>query len=183
MGSGYRDFYTIETQARRDEYNEYIDEEGKLARDLGELDGYGAPEVLESDVKPSDELLGGVKGLLGEKGGKGKEKVDIDIEIRLSKDPRNFMCGLVYYAGLVERWRVDEDGNVTFLHVRSSVEEDFVREGREVALAVIRAAVRIIERGRAGVEDVDVDVYTCRNSQSCRMTGAGEELEKSSRLS
>lgn len=64
MGSGYRDFYTIETQARRDEYNEYIDEEGKLARDLGELDGYGAPEVLESDVKPSDELLGGL-ALLG----------------------------------------------------------------------------------------------------------------------
>lgn len=39
MGSGYRDYYTIEMQARRDVYNEYIDGEGKLARDVGDLDG------------------------------------------------------------------------------------------------------------------------------------------------
>lgn len=44
------------------------------------------------------------------------------------------------------------------MHVRSSVEEVVVKEGREVALAVVRAAVGMIERRRMKEKDVVVDV-------------------------
>lgn len=93
---------------------------------MGENGCGGAPEILESDVKPFDELLGGVKGLLGEK--EGKERVDL----RLSKDPGNFMCGFIYYAGLVERWIVGEDRNVIFCMLGRVLRRLLLRRGERL---------------------------------------------------
>lgn len=80
-------------------------------------------------------------------------------DVRLSNDPGNFLCGFIYYAGLVERWRFEEEQNVVFVHVRSDVDEETVQEGREVAMAVIRAAVGMIEYGR--LKDREVKARSC----------------------
>lgn len=156
MGSGYRDHYAIETQSCRDDYNTYPDEDHQLARDLSDLPGgehlwrdtYHAPKYLKTSVQPVDELWRHVQSLL-----LGKSSL---ADVRLSADPGNFLCGFIYYAGLVERWRHKESRNVIFVHVKSAVDEETLQEGREVAMAVIRAAVGMIEKRRLkeeGMED------------------------------
>jgi pyroglutamyl-peptidase len=75
--------------------------------------------------------------------------------VRLSHDPGNFLCGFIYYAGLVERWRHKESQNVIFVHVKSAIDEETVQEGREVAIAVIRAAVGMIEKRRLRGDHVE----------------------------
>jgi pyroglutamyl-peptidase len=153
MGSGYRNHYSIETQSCRDHYNKRLDEDNQLARDLSDLDGgenlwrdaYKAPEYLQTAVQPVEELLQDVQSLVG-----GENR---SVDVRLSKDPGDFLCGFIYYAGLVERWRLKEPQNVLFLHVRSGVDEETVHEGRDVAIAVIKAAVGMIDKARR--EQVD----------------------------
>jgi hypothetical protein len=130
-----------------------IDEDGKLSKDLDDLlggetlwrDTYHSPPYLESSVKPYSSLLEDVQTLLrgeGEKEGALEKYIP---NVGLSVDPGDFMCGFIYYAGLVERWKVGEERKVLFLHVRSGIEEGTVNEGREVALAVVRAALALIE--------------------------------------
>lgn len=91
-------------------------------------------------MQPVNELWQQVQALLV-----GKKS---EADVRLSTDPGNFLCGFIYFAGLVERWRHSEERNVIFLHVRSDVDEETLQEGREVAMAVIRAAVGMIEEKR-----------------------------------
>jgi pyroglutamyl-peptidase len=157
MGSGYNSRYAIETQSCRDDYNTYPDEDGRLARDLTDLSGgenlwrdvYQAPKYLKSSVQPFGELWQRVQSLLIREPSKA--------DVRLSSDPGNYMCGFIYYAGLVERWRHNEQKNVIFLHVRSGVEKETLQDGRAVAIAVIRAAVAMIEKRRSertGAENV-----------------------------
>jgi pyroglutamyl-peptidase len=156
MGSGYKDHYTIETQSCRDNYNSLLDEDHKLARDLEDLPGgehlwrdtYKAPKYLKTAVQPVDELWRHVQSLLP---GKSLSRPDV----RLSHDPGNFLCGFIYYAGLVERWRHKESQNVIFVHVKSAIDEETVQEGREVAIAVIRAAVGMIEKRRLRDDHVE----------------------------
>jgi pyroglutamyl-peptidase len=148
MGVGYKDHYAIETQSKRDNYNVHIDEDGKLARDLSDLPGgehlwrdtYHAPKVLKTSVQPVGELWQHVQSLL-----LGKTN---PANVQLSTDPGNFLCGFIYYAGLIERWRHSEDRNVIFLHVKPDLDEEKMQEGREVAMAVIRAAIGMIEKKR-----------------------------------
>lgn len=155
MGSGYDGFYSLETQSCRDNYNAFVDEDGRLARDLTDLPGgeqlwrdiYHAPKFLRSSVQPVLGLWQHVQSLLLNK--------DSKAVVRLSSDPGNFMCGFIYYAGLVERWRLQEQRNVIFLHVRSGVDEETLLEGREVAIAVIRAAVAMIEKRSSRPVDME----------------------------
>jgi pyroglutamyl-peptidase len=157
MGSGYKDHYAIETQSCRDNYNSFLDEDHKLARDLKDLPGgehlwrdtYKAPKFLKTAVQPVDELWRRVHSLL-----LGKSLSSLP-DVRLSTDPGNFMCGFIYYAGLVELWRHKESRNVMFVHVKSAVDEETIQEGREVAMAVIRAAVGMIEKRRLKDEEIE----------------------------
>jgi pyroglutamyl-peptidase len=148
MGIGYPEHYTIETQSFRDDYNQSADVDGQYARDLSDLPGgehlwrdvYKAPEILETAVQPVDELWRRTESLLLGKGN--------TVDVRLSDDPGHYLCGFIYYEGLVERWWHGEQRNVLFLHVRPWVADEVVQEGREVAMAVIRAAVEMIEKRR-----------------------------------
>ena len=146
MGIAYpRQYYTVETQSFRDDYNYWPDVEGKYARDLEDLPGgehlwknvYHAPKILKSAIKPTQDLWRRMQSLLP-----GKQCI---ADVRLSNDPGHYLCGFIYYQGLVERWRKHMDLNVLFLHTKGETDADNVAEGREVALAVIRAAIESIE--------------------------------------
>jgi len=153
MGNGYPDHYTIETQSCRDNYNTYPDEDHQLARDLHDLPGgehlwrdtYHAPKYIKTSVQPVSELWRHTQSLL-----LGKSSL---ADVRLSADPGNFLCGFIYYAGLVERWRHNEDRNVIFVHVKPAIDEETLQEGREVAMAVIRAAMGMVEKRRLKEEE------------------------------
>jgi pyroglutamyl-peptidase len=161
MGIGYRDHYAVETQSNRDNYNTKIDEDGKLARDLSDLPGgehlwrdvYNAPEVLKTSVQPLDKLLKHVQSIL--------KATDNSADVRLSTDAGDFLCGFVFYTGLVERWRLSEDQNVIFLHLKPDVDEAIMQEGKEVAMAVIRAAVSLVEERRLKKGDEKVEEDGC----------------------
>jgi pyroglutamyl-peptidase len=159
MGMGYKDHYAIETQSFRDNYNQHIDEDGQLARDLSDLPGgehlwrdtYHAPKTLKTSIQPVDELWRHVQSLL-----LGKSCA---ANVQLHYDPGSYLCGFVYYTGLVERWRLKEDRNVIFLHVKSGVDDETIQEGREVAMAVIRAAVGMVEKKK--LKEIEMNEEGC----------------------
>ena len=107
-------------------------------------DVYGAPPVLKTDVRPTSELYARTMALLQTKAGEARQRADV----RLSYDPGQYLCGFIYYEGLVERWHAGEEGNVLFLHVRPWINDETLHEGREVAMALIRAAVGMVEEKR-----------------------------------
>jgi pyroglutamyl-peptidase len=148
MGNGYPDHYSIETQSFRDDYNVWADVDDQYARDLCDLPGgehlwrdtYKAPKILKTAVQPVGELWRRTESLLLGKGNTA--------DVRLSDDPGHYLCGFIYYEGLVERWRHGDQRNVLFLHVRPWLDDETIEVGREVAMAVIRAAVEMIEKRR-----------------------------------
>lgn len=152
----------IETQASRDGYNVCPDVDGKYARDLFDLPGgetlwrdqYHAPTVLRSAVEPAAELWRRTESLLLQ----GKRD---EVQLRLSDDIGHSLSGFLYYAGLVERWRKREERNVLFLHVKSECDDETLQEGREVVMAVIRAAVEMGELRRLK-EEVEDEGLECR---------------------
>lgn len=140
-----RQYYTISKGSYRDNYNYFSDADGKYARDLSDLPGgehlwrddYHAPRFLKSSI-PIDDLWRRSQSLL-----LGKQ---CSAHLRLEADAGHYLCGFIYYAGLVERWRKHKDQNVLFVHTKGETDDDTIEEGREVALAVIRAAIETIER-------------------------------------
>jgi pyroglutamyl-peptidase len=152
LGSGYLNHYAIETQSGRDNYDSFVDEDQKTSKDLADLPGgehlwrdtYHAPDTLKTAVQPVKELLQQTQSLLGKSS---------QADVRLSDDPGKALCGFIYYAGLVERWRHMEPQYVIFLHVRSIIDDETLQEGKEVVLAVIKAALRMIEKRRLTKED------------------------------
>ena len=152
MGVGHTNYYSLETQSFRDGYNVWDDYDGERARDLVDLPGgehmwrdvYGAPQTLRTDVQPASELYARMMELLQAKAGEERQRADV----RLSYDPGNYMCGFIFFEGLVERWHGGEEGNVLFLHVRPWINDETLGEGREVAVALIRAAVGMVEEKR-----------------------------------
>ena len=100
-------------------------------------DEYHAPKILRSAL-PTDVVWKRAQALL-----RGKQSPPVDF--RVERDAERHLCGFVYYAGLVERWRRHQDRNVLFMHTKGETDDDAVAEGVEVATAVIRAAVETIE--------------------------------------
>lgn len=146
MGIAYpRQYYTISKGSYRDDYNYFPDVEGKYARDLEDLPGgehlwrdvYHAPKFLKSSIQPIDDLWRRSQSLLLSK--------QCSADLRLEADAGHYLCGFIYYAGLVERWRKHEVQNVLFVHTKGETDDDTIAEGREVALTVIRAAIETVE--------------------------------------
>ena len=148
-----RQYYTISKGSCRDDYNYWPDVEGKYARDLEDLPGgeclwkdvYHAPKFLKSSIKPIDDLWRRSQSLLLSK--------QCSADLRIEADAGHYLCGFIYYAGLVERWRKQEERNVLFVHTKGETDDDTVAEGREVALAVIRAAIETIEHESVKAHD------------------------------
>ncbi|KAI9876925.1 MAG: hypothetical protein M1830_005281 [Pleopsidium flavum] len=139
MGAG-RDYYALETRARRDGYV-LRDCEGGVpfggsADPPGDDERERGPEMLQSTVVNGRVLRAWQDGVP-------------DFDVRLSDDAGRYLCDFTYYTSLLEFWRRGPEGErpVVFLHVPGGfAEEDLVR-GREVVVALIRALVEDGKRG------------------------------------
>ena len=108
------------------------------------LDLDGVLEVWKEGVK--NVVVGGKRG----KGGKGKEKEKGgNVNLSVTDDVGNYVCGFLYYASLLEMGK-REDGrrNVVFLHVPLLETEEELEKGRLVVMALITALAEV--NGRVG---------------------------------
>ncbi|KAE9980753.1 hypothetical protein EG327_006445 [Venturia inaequalis] len=77
---------------------------------------------------------------------------DSKVDIRLSSDPGNFLCGFIYYMSMSWFWRKQaKERPVMFLHVPLLTGEEEVEEGKGVAIGLIKALVE--SRRELGVRD------------------------------
>jgi pyroglutamyl-peptidase len=98
--------------------------------------------VLKTSFDTSD-VLARWKANLGYSSVEGKAEDDDAPDVRLSSDAGNFLCGFIYYNSLAHYFLIKADERpVAFMHVPDlSMSEDKLREGREVAIALIKALV------------------------------------------
>jgi pyroglutamyl-peptidase len=100
------------------------------------------PDVLNTSFDTSD-VVARWKTNLGYSPVEGNAKEEDVPDVRLSFDAGNFLCGFIYYNSLAHYFSIKEDERpVAFMHVPDlSFSEDKTREGREVAIALIKALV------------------------------------------
>jgi len=78
----------------------------------------------------------------GKKGkGKGNKEKGKEVDLRISGDVGNYVCGFAYYASLEWLWVNGKERKVLFLHVPMLEGEEEVQKGTEVAEALIGAVV------------------------------------------
>jgi hypothetical protein len=100
------------------------------------------PAVLKTSFDTSD-VLARWKANLGYSSVEGRGSDEDAPDVRLSPDAGNFLCGFIYYNSLAHYFSIKEDERpVAFLHVPDLIySEDKLREGWEVAVALIKALV------------------------------------------
>ena len=77
---------------------------------------------------------------------------DLKADLRLSDDPGTYLCGFIYYLSMSTLWKQNaEERPIMFLHVPDLPTEEEVDQGRQVAIALIRALVE--SRKTLGVQD------------------------------
>ena len=149
--AGGRDYYTLETLARRDGYKikDVDDQEGLI---VGELKwrNEGLPETLWTGWN-EDDVLARWRGDVARTCPEDESAV-----VRLSRDAGKFLCEFILYNSLAvrateaitgdERAR-ERNGKAAFLHVPGGIDEVSIARGRRVAEAAIRAVVGSWEEG------------------------------------
>ncbi|KAH9880095.1 hypothetical protein J1614_002121 [Plenodomus biglobosus] len=68
-------------------------------------------------------------------------------DVRISRDPGNFLCGFIYYNSLAHYYSLKKDERpVVFLHVPDiSRSEDEMQKGLDVTIALIKALVQSLQ--------------------------------------
>jgi pyroglutamyl-peptidase len=140
-----RDFFALEQGAHGRGYDKIPDVDGARFSDTtAELTFPSAtfPRVLKTSFDTSD-VLARWKANLGYSSVEGNAEDDDAPDVRLSPDAGNFLCGFIYYNSLAHYFSIKHDERpVAFMHVPDlSSSEDKLREGREVAIALIKALV------------------------------------------
>jgi hypothetical protein len=100
------------------------------------------PEALSTGFDASD-VLARWRAYLGYSNPDGSAEIEELPDVRLNPDAGNFLCGFIYYNSLAHYHKI---GNgeipVAFMHVPDlSGQEQKLREGWEVAVALIKALV------------------------------------------
>jgi pyrrolidone-carboxylate peptidase len=164
--AGGRDFYTLETLARRDGYKiKDVDDQDGLA--VGELKwrALDLPETIWTGWEENDVLArwrGDVARTCP-----GDEKA----VVRLSRDAGKFLCEFILYNSLAQRTMEApigdmsmqrRNGKAAFLHVPGGIDEVAIARGRNIAEAAIRALVGSWEEGfrRQAVSGKQARVFT-----------------------
>ena len=152
-----RNYYSVETQARRDSYH-LSDIDGRSGFQDGELHWRklglpailragrakdvhttlsappsSAPSVMKPYANPSppdDHLLDIWKAF-------GPPEADL----RISSDAGRYACEFVFYTSLAHAFQAGHDRGVAFLHVPGSCNEKDIEYGRNVTIAFIKALV------------------------------------------
>ncbi|KAL9133509.1 MAG: hypothetical protein Q9175_005306, partial [Cornicularia normoerica] len=125
-----RNFYSLETLAHRDGYNQR-DEDGRtMEGDTFWRIVLKAPERLHTSFDTYDVYRRWKSGLM-------------NVDLRHSNNAGHYLCDFMYYACMLEYWRREPRGQrpCMFLHVPSGLEEEDIHRGREAALGLISALV------------------------------------------
>ena len=152
-----RSYYAIEQSADGRGYSQIADVDGQRFPDSAAESHFPSskyPVKLSTSFATSD-VLARWKGNLGYTSVDGTKADEGCPDVRISHDAGNFLCGFIYYNSLAHYFGIREDERpVIFLHVPDlSKSEDALREGWEVAVALIKALVE--SRRKAGGKVVD----------------------------
>lgn len=165
MAAG-RDYYTLETLARRDAYR---------IKDVDGKDGLSEGEsVWRRDNLPEtmwigwdeDDVLARWRGDVARTCAGDERAV-----VRLSRDAGRFLCEFILYSSLAYRAfdartgdekAQERKGKAAFLHVPGGIDEESIARGHRVAEAAIRAFVGSWEEGfrRESVPEKRARVFT-----------------------
>lgn len=156
-----RNFYSVETQARRDAYH-MSDINGKGGYEDGERRWreLGLPPVLQAgratDAKTTtgDSTLpltteDSPKALLPlapcppnhDLLGLWKSFAPAGTDVRISDDAGRYLCEFINYTTLAHAYREGQDRNAVFFHVPAACSDEAIQEGKEVAIALIKGLV------------------------------------------
>jgi len=130
-----RTFFGIERGAPRDGYHQNLDLERKVfTKGEGKALWGKNPERLETTLDLDDVVVRwknskGLKEL-----GKGKK-----VEVKVSDDVGDFVCGFIYYASLEKMGREQDRRDVVFLHVPPLKGKGDVEMGVKVIEELIKA--------------------------------------------
>lgn len=165
-----RKFFAIEQGAHNRGYGDIPDVDGEryydaIAEEEFPTDKF--PKVLHTSFDTSD-VLARWKENLGYPSVEEKEHGHGRADVQISQDAGNFLCGFIYYNSLAHYFSIKEDERpVAFLHVPDlSYSEEKLKEGREIAIALIKALVDskrnngVIDSGVKDVQEereMDVD--------------------------
>jgi pyroglutamyl-peptidase len=140
-----RDFFALEQGAHARGYGKITDVDGESFPDETAEATFPSAKftnVLTTSFDTSD-VLARWKANLGYSSVEGRAEDDDAPDVRISSDAGNFLCGFIYYNSLAHYFSIKADERpVAFMHVPDlSMSEDKLREGREVAIALIKALV------------------------------------------
>ncbi|KAF2033289.1 pyroglutamyl peptidase-like protein type I [Setomelanomma holmii] len=164
-----RNYFTLEQGAHGRGFGAIPDVDGERFPDSeaeAKFPSFKFPTVLKTSFDTFD-VLARWKANLGYSSVEGNASDDDAPDVRLSPDAGNFLCGFIYWNSLAHYFSIKEDERpVVFLHVPDlTFSEDKLREGHEVAIALIKALVEskrkngIIDKGYGhGVEKRETDV-------------------------
>lgn len=149
--AGGRDYYTLETLARRDFYRiKDVDNKDGLSEGESVWRKNGLPETLWTEWN-EDDVLARWRGDVA-RTCPGDERA----VVKLSRDAGRFLCEFILYTSLAYRLidaKVDDEkaqerkGRAAFLHVPGGTDEASIARGRNIAEAAIRAVVGSWEEG------------------------------------
>jgi pyroglutamyl-peptidase len=151
-----RNFFTLEQGAHGRGFDKIPDVDGERFPDSSAEARFPSskfPGVLKTSFDTSD-VLARWKANLGYSSVEGNAEDEDAPDVRLSPDAGNFLCGFIYYNSLAHYFSIKEDERpVAFMHVPDlSSSEDKMREGLEVAIALIKALVE--SKRKNGVVDL-----------------------------
>ena len=81
-------------------------------------------------------------GKKGQGKAKGKGKGG-EVDVRLSDDVGDYVCGFLYYGSLLEMGKRKARRDVVFLHVPPLEGEEEIEKGRTVVVELIKALVHV----------------------------------------
>lgn len=169
-----RSYYSVETFARRDGYR-MADIYGQLGYDDGEKvwKELGLPAVLKPGPANGTETDPSVSPASAEAAPKPQNRshpspadahflqtwrsfAPAGTDLRISEDAGRYLCEFIFYTSLAQALREGRDRSVIFFHVPAWHDEENVRVGMEVAVALIKTLVRcwVEERGEREKEGV-----------------------------
>jgi len=131
-----RTFFGIERSAAQEGYHQNVDADRKVFTKAETKKLWGkAPERLETSLDLEETQVRWQRAL---RDGKRRDKMELDV--RISDDVGDFVCGFIYYVTLNE---MGEEKNVVFLHVPPLKDESAIKSGVAVTIALINALVEV----------------------------------------
>ncbi|KAH7393894.1 hypothetical protein DE146DRAFT_111002 [Phaeosphaeria sp. MPI-PUGE-AT-0046c] len=169
-----RKFFAIEQCANGRGYGAIPDVDGERYHDAiaeARFPSAKFPKVLKTSFDTSD-VLARWKANLGYPSGKVRGADNGAPDVQISQDAGNFLCGFIYYNSLAHYFSIKEDERpVAFLHVPDlSYSEDKLKEGREIAIALIKALVA--SKRKNGFTETN-ERYAQEERETC--SGGGSE--------